>query len=80
MHVLMDHIYKNPKTLYEKFVNAYCRYERRFCAREDLVKTALVKWNEMKSDKAAVEQYISAAPEARGVNSILATDGGDRRS
>ena len=59
----MDHIYKNPKTVYEKFVNAYCRYERRFYAREDLVKTALVKWNEMKSDKAAVEQYISAAPK-----------------
>ena len=57
----MDHIYKKPKTLYERFVNAYCQYEKRFCSREDLVKAATLKWKEMKSNEAEVNVYISVS-------------------
>lgn len=56
----MDQIYKKPKTLYERFVNAYCQYEKRFCSREDFV-----RGKEMKSSEAEVNAFISKAPKGK---------------
>ena len=61
----MDIIYKNPRTLYERFVNAYCRHENKFSTKEQLTKRAGIKWKEIKGNREEVERYISTVPKSK---------------
>ena len=62
----MDAINKNPRTLYERFVNVYCRHERKtYCTREELTKNAAIEYKEIKGNPDEVERYISSAPKPK---------------
>ena len=58
-------IYKNPWTLYEKFVNAFCIKEKHYPNREELTKEASVKWHEIKDNTDYVNEYIASAPKPK---------------
>ena len=53
-------IYKNPKTLYHKFINAYVKkeYSTAF-SKQEIVILAIQKWKEIRKDTAKVEGYIA---------------------
>ena len=68
-----------PRTSYELFVDAYVeRHEHEGVCRADVVRNAQAKWNEIKSDSGAVEQFISNVEgwkleQARGDDAWLST-------
>ena len=61
----MDIIYEKPRTLYERFVNVYCRHEKMFSTKEQLTKSAGMKWKKIKGNREEVERYISTAPKPK---------------
>ena len=64
---------------YELFVDAYVeRHEHEGVCKADVVRNAQAKWNEIKSDSGAVEQFISNVKDwkleqARGDDAWLST-------
>lgn len=53
-------IYKNPKTLYHKFINAYVKKEYSTAlSKQEIVLLAIQKWKDIRKDTAKVEGYLS---------------------
>ena len=53
-------IYKDPKSLSEKFIERFVRRNKGQASRESVVRSAQEKWKELRKDSAAVETYIAA--------------------
>lgn len=54
-------IYKDPKTLYHKFINAYVKKEfsTSVFSRQEIVLLAIEKWKDIRKESAKVEAYIA---------------------
>jgi len=53
-----DGVYKNPTTLYQKFVNTYVLTEGKDKSKHDACLEANDRWKEIKDNKALVEQLV----------------------
>ena len=71
----MVKIYANPKTQYERFVNAFCKIEGwKYGNREKMTQKAAEKWKIIKKDEnfqKTVQEYISSAPESKYKQKVL---------
>ena len=53
-------IYKNPKTLYHKFINAYVKNEFSTAfSKQEIVLLAIEKWKDLRKETAKIEAYIA---------------------
>ena len=56
-------IYKNPKGLYQNFVNTFQLLEKKPLTKEDIKNKADLKWKEIKNDKNEVDKFLASAPK-----------------
>ena len=56
-------IYKNPKGLYQNFVNTFQLLEKKPLTKEEIKNKADLKWKEIKNDKNEVDKFLASAPK-----------------
>ena len=56
-------IYRNPKGLYQEFVNAVQRLEKRPLTKEEIKRKADAKWREIRNDQKEIQTIINSAPK-----------------
>ena len=71
----MEKIYGNPRTQYERFVNAFCKIDGwKYVGKQAVSEKAAEKWKLLKSDEnfqQTVSNYIKSAPVSKLKQSTL---------